>query len=553
MSIYDLIGVLGGLGIFLLGMKMMGQGLELAAGSKLRAMLEKITSNKFVATLVGLAVTAVIQSSSATDAMVVGFANAGLMEFSQTVGILFGSKIGTTVTSLLLAIDMKKIVPIFTFLGVLVMIFIKKNNYRYYGQIVAGFGILFQGMTIMSQSLEGLKNSSIFQDAVTSLASPFLGIIIGTVFTAIIQSSSASVGILMAIGSAGLITLPQCIYVVYGMNIGACMAAVLSAMGTNRTAKQVALCNFLISLIGAGILTGLTIFLPIADMIEMIFPNMVAAQISAAHIFFNIAITVILLPCSSLLVKLTRLILPDAEDSEKEKMGTVYLDPLILNTPPMAVSQTEKECARLASMARKNLNYALKAVFEKDKKYIAKVSENEKAVDYLTHCITDYIVKINGLDIMDYDRKVMGAMYNAIQDLERISDRAENICECAQQIIGGVVLTDEAMRELAELCKVVQDIIENSFYMFSHQSKDPNLIEAVLKAEDQIDEYTELFKLNHIRRLSKGTCTPEAGTVFLELLTNLERVGDHAINVAFCIPYKNRNMTQEQNIVTTTI
>lgn len=551
MTPYEVIGVLGGLGLFLIGMKFMGEGLELAAGSKLRTLLEKITSNKFVATLVGLLVTAVIQSSSATDAMVVGFVNAGLMQLEQTVGILFGSKIGTTVTSLLLSIDIKRIVPIFTFAGAAVIMFVKKNNYRYYGQIAAGFGILFQGMTLMGEGFEGLKSSDLFMNAVQSVSSPLLGLLVGLVFTAIIQSSSASIGILMALGTAGVVTLSDCIYVIYGMNIGACMAAVLSAAGANRQSKQVALCNFLISFIGAAIMTVITVcmsFTPysLTNIFANLLPGNTAAQISGTHILFNIAITVFLLPCSALLIKLTRLIMPDKEEEEEI---TVYLDSRILTTPPMAVRQTEKECARLAQLARKSFDLSLDSVFNKDLKAAEKLAENEKTIDRLTNGITKYIVKINGLDIMDYDRKVMGAMYNAIQDLERIGDRSENICESARDMIKHKVeFSDVAMKELRVLCETVQQILEDSFYLFSNQSKDPNLIEEVLRAEDQIDEYTELFRLNHIARLGKGECSAEAGAIFLELLANLERVGDHAVTVAFCIPYKNNAPQSLQSV-----
>lgn len=555
MTMYEVLGVLGGLGLFLIGMKLMGEGLELAAGSKLRTLLERITSNKFVAMLVGLMVTAVIQSSSATDAMVVGFVNAGLMQLEQTVGILFGSKIGTTVTSLLLAIDIKKIVPIFTFAGVAVMIFVKKNNYKFYGQIAAGFGILFQGMSIMSENFNGLKESDVFMNVVSSMSFPILGLLVGMVFTAIIQSSSASIGILMALGAAGVVTLPDCIYIIYGMNIGACMAAVLSAAGANRESKRVALCNFLISFIGAIIMTAITILLgftsfSFTNIFEHIFPGNPAAQISATHIMFNVAITLILLPVAGLLVKLTRIIMPEREEQEEEI--TVYLDSRILSTPPMAVRQTEKECARLAELARKSFDLSYDAVFNKNADAIEQLRENEKIVDKLTHGITKYIVKINGLDIMDYDRKVMGAMYNAIQDLERIGDRSENICEAAQEIIdGNVEFTGEAMKELKELFLTVQNILDNSFYMFSTQSKNQDLVEAVLKDEDAIDDYTDMFRLNHIRRLGKAECSAEAGTVFLELITNLERIGDHAVTVAFCIPYKHPQQLQPGEFIST--
>lgn len=542
MSVYDIIGVLGGLGLFLYGMKFMGEGLELAAGSKLRTLLEKITSNKYLAMLVGVLVTAVIQSSAATDAMVIGFVNAGLMDLGQSIGILFGSKIGTTATSLLLSINIKDIVPIFTFIGVAVIIFVKKNNYRYYGQIAAGFGILFMGMTFMSESFDGLKQSQPFLNFISTISSPLLGFLIGILITAVMQSSSATVGILMALGMSGAVTLEDCVYIIYGMNVGACMPVFLSSAGANRQSKQAALFNFLMCLIGALILMGVTMGLEptsfsVVKIFEGILPNNVPGQISAVHIVFNIIRTLMLMPASGLIIKLTKLIMPDKTEDEDEV--TVYLDSRILTTPPVAVQQTEKECARLAQLARDSFEWSYDAVVNRNVKAIQKVEENEKVVDKLTNSITKYIVKINGLDIMDYDRKVMGAMYNAIQDLERIGDRSENICESAAQIINGEVkLSDEAKKELKTVFEVVQQILEDSFYMFSNQSKDPNLTEAVMKAEDQIDEYCELFRQNHIRRLASGECSAEAGIIFIELLTNLERVGDHAVTVAFCIPYK---------------
>ncbi|MBQ5397857.1 MAG: Na/Pi cotransporter family protein [Ruminococcus sp.] len=550
--IFKIINVSGGLGLFLLGMKLMGEGLELAAGSKLRTLLEKITSKKFIAMLVGVMVTAVIQSSSATDAMVVGFVNAGLMDIYQSIGILFGSKIGTTATSLLLSFDIKAIVPIFAFAGAVVITFAKKNNYRYYGQIAAGFGILFMGMGIMSDNFDFLKESELFANTVATMSNPILGLLVGMIFTGIIQSSSASVGILMALGMSGVVGLDECIYIIFGMNVGACMPVFLSAAGANRESKQVALSNFLTSFLAALLLSAVCMLMDasgvglpvIAESVPFLKGN-TAAQISAVHIAFNVARTIVFLPLSNLIIKLTKLILPDKADEDDEI--TVFLDSRILTTPPVAVQQTEKECARLASLARASFDLSMEALLNGDAKAIARVEENELTVDKLTHGITKYIVKINGLDIMDYDRKVMGAMYNAIQDLERIGDRSENICEAAKKMIDGeAVFSDKAMKEIRSLCEVVSQILEDSFYMFTNQSKDPNLTEAVLQAEDQIDEYCELFRQNHVNRLSKGECNAEAGALFVELITNLERIGDHAVTVAFCIPYKNHNIIAQQ-------
>ena len=538
--ILKVIMALGGLGLFLIGMKNMGEGLELAAGNKLRNLLQKITSNKVFAMLVGTLVTAVIQSSSATDAMVVGFANAGLMELGQAIGVLFGAKIGTTVTSLLMAIDIKAFVPIFIFLGAVIITFSHKNNRKYYGQIAAGFGMLFLGLSLMSENLKWMGESQAFASLADNLSFPLLGILVGFVFTAIIQSSSASVGILMALAMAGVITdLNQAVFVIYGFNVGACSAAFISSLGANRTAKQIALSNFLISTIGAVIMMLITIFLPLTTWINMLLPAEklgLPAQISATHIFFNIAITVILLPFSNLIVKLATLILPD-HDEDKEKMAAVYLDTRLLTTPPMAVLSVENECKRLGALARKNYMYAMKAFFEQNQKLIAKVEKNEKVIDYLTSEITRFIVKINGLDILDSDRKTMGVMYSAIQDMERIGDHAENIIECAKQMMDGKMkFTETAMKELHNLDDLTTKLLDDGLELFNAQDMDFSLAKTIIETESSLDSHVKVYKNNHIGRMNAGVCSAENGTVFLDMLTILERVGDHANNVAFSIP-----------------
>ena len=538
--ILKVIMALGGLGLFLIGMKNMGEGLELAAGNKLRNLLQKITSNKVFAMLVGTLVTAVIQSSSATDAMVVGFANAGLMELGQAIGVLFGAKIGTTVTSLLMAIDIKAFVPICIFLGAVIITFSHKNNRKYYGQIAAGFGMLFLGLSLISENLKWMGESQAFASLADNLSFPLLGILVGFVFTAIIQSSSASVGILMALAMAGVITdLNQAVFVIYGFNVGACSAAFISSLGANRTAKQIALSNFLISTIGAVIMMLITIFLPLTTWINMLLPAEklgLPAQISATHIFFNIAITVILLPFSNWIVKLATLILPD-HDEDKEKMAAVYLDTRLLTTPPMAVLSVENECKRLGALARKNYMYAMKAFFEQDQKLIAKVEKNEKVIDYLTSEITRFIVKINGLDILDSDRKTMGVMYSAIQDMERIGDHAENIIECAKQMMDGKMkFTETAMKELHNLDDLTTKLLDDGLELFNAQDMDFSLAKTIIETESSLDSHVKVYKNNHIGRMNAGVCSAENGTVFLDMLTILERVGDHANNVAFSIP-----------------
>lgn len=543
MNITDLFLVLGGLGLFFLGMKLMGDGLELAAGNKLRVLLEKITANKYLGMLVGLIVTAVIQSSSATAAMVVGFTNAGLMELAQTVGILFGSKIGTCMTSVLLSFDMGSIVPLFIFLGVVVIMFIKKNNYKYYGQILAGFGILFYGMTVMSDGLKQLNSDGAIDNILKSVNNPFIGLLLGVVITAIIQSSSASVGILMALGAAGAISIEQAIFIVYGMNLGACMPAFLSAMGAKRNAKQVAVLNLLITLFGVILLVPITMILPISDVIKNFLPGTVSAQISAAHIFFNVVNMVVLMPFSALLVKLTQKILPYHEDPEKDKMAVEFIDNRILTTPPMAVLQCEKEVARLTRLVQKNYNRSLIAFFDRDKSSIDKVLEREKVIDYLSKSITDYIVKINGLDIEDHDRQVVAAMYSAIQDLERIGDHAENIVEYTRTVLeNNLKFSDTALSEMRDICEKCRTLMELSFAMFNAQGASPEMIERIIQVEDEVDECKDDYKIAHIARMNDGSCNAESGAVFLNMLIDIERVGDHAINVAFAIPNRQKQV-----------
>ena len=543
MSVLSLFKVLGGLGLFFLGMKYMGEGLELAAGNKLRTLLEKITANKYLGMLVGLVVTAVIQSSSATAAMVVGFTNAGMMELAQTVGILFGSKIGTCMTSVLLSFDMSSIVPLFIFLGVIVMMFVKKNNYKYYGQILAGFGILFFGMDMMSGALKSLNETGLIDNILSSVNNPFIGILLGTAVTAVIQSSSASVGILMALASAGAINVDQAIFIVFGMNLGATMPAFLSAAGAKRNAKQVAILNMLITLSGVIIMTPITMLLPVADTIEKLLPGTAAAQISAAHIFFNVAMTVILLPFSGLLVKLTQKILPYHEDPEKDKMAVEFIDNRILTTPPMAVLQCEKEVARLSRLVQKNYNRSMIAFFDRDKDSIDKVIEREKVIDYLSKEITDYIVKINALDVEAHDHQVVAAMYSAIQDLERIGDHAENIVEYARTVIEeNQKFSDTAIAEMRDISDKCRSLMELSFAMFNAQGGSPELIERIIKVEDDVDDCKDDYKQNHIRRMDTGECDAVAGTTFLNMLIDIERIGDHAINVAFAIPNRQKTV-----------
>ena len=541
----DLIAVCGGLGLFFLGMKFMGEGLELAAGSKLRTLLEKITSNMYLGMLVGLVITAVIQSSSATASMVVGFTNAGLMELAETAGILFGSKIGTCMTSVLLTFDIGAIIPLVIFGGVIVWMFSKKNNVKHIAMIFAGFGILFYGMSVMSSNLRQINENGLIDNLLLSINSPFVGLLIGTVITAIIQSSSASVGILMALAIATHMDISQGIFIIYGMNLGACMPAFLSAIGARRQAKQVAILNLLITLVGILVLFPLTMLLPITDWIKAIAPESYGLHVSMAHIFFNVANMVLLMPFSGLLVKLTQKILPLGDEAERDKMETEFIDDRLLTTPPMAVLQCEKEVGRLTKLVKKNYYASVDVFFNHDQKLADKVLDREKVIDYLCKAITKYIVKINGLDIEDNDRKVIAAMYSAIQDLERIGDYAENIVEfeksCREDKLK---FSETAMDELVRITDISKELLEKGFKTFLEQKATPTQIQDIVMLEQLVDDCKDEYKLNHIARVNNGECDGETGVLFLNMITDIERVGDHVMNVAFAIPNINKRVSQ---------
>ena len=398
-------------------------------------------------------------------------------------------------------------------------------------------------MTVMSDGLKELNSEGAIDNILSSVNNPFIGLALGTIITAIIQSSSASVGILMALGAAGAIGVDQAIYIVYGMNLGACMPAFLSAMGAKRNAKQVAILNLLITLFGVILLVPLTMILPISSTIESILPGNVSAQISASHIFFNVVNMVVLMPFSTLMVKLTQKMLPYHEDPEKDKMAVEFIDNRILTTPPMAVLQCEKEVARLTRLVQKNYNRSLIAFFDRDKDSIDKVLDREKVIDYLSKSITDYIVKINGLDIEDHDRQIVAAMYSAIQDLERIGDHAENIVEYTRTVLEeDLKFSDTAITEMRDICEKCRTLMELSFAMFNAQGASPELIERIIQVEDEVDECKDDYKIAHIARMNGGTCDAESGAVFLNMLIDIERVGDHAINVAFAIPNRQKQV-----------
>lgn len=537
MKFNSVLELFGGLGLFLFGMKLMGEGLELAAGSKLKALIEKLTRNKYMGALVGIVVTAVIQSSSAMSVMVVGFVNAGVMTLSQAVGVILGANVGTTVTGIMIAINLTKIAPIAIFLGAIMTLFIKNDSLRHIGQIIIGFGILFLGMDLMGNAMGPLAYSDLFRELVTTFKNPIVGLLVGLIFTAIIQSSSASIGVLQALGMAGAVRLSNVVFVIYGQNIGTCVTALLSSIGTNKTARRTAIVHFLFNVFGAVFFTLVTLFLPLTVVIEKIVPGNVMAQISIVHVIFNTVCAAILLPMSDLLIKIACKIIP-GEDEVQEPLRLKYLDSRILSTPPIAVSQVLKEVERMGRLAKANFDFSMQAFMKNDKKKIKEVYENEKIINFLNRRITEFIVKINSLDISDADRKMLGSLFHVISDFERIGDHSENICELSEVMYEEAEdgdISDAAQNEIKELYNMVTSIIAESIFMLSARKADESLVEVIDGKEKSIDVKTEEFRNNHIERLNKGECGIVSGTIFMDLLTNLERIADHSTNVAFSI------------------
>jgi len=542
----QIILALGGLGLFLYGMRLMGEGLELAAGANLRTLLEKLTTNRFLGAIVGIVVTAIIQSSTAVSVMCVGFVNASIMTLSQAMGVIMGATIGTTVTSVLLSIQISDYAPLAIFIGAFMVVLSKKNNTKYVGQIIAGFGILFFGMTTMSSNLKPLASSEAFAGIITSVSNPLVGVLFGVAFAALIQSSSAAVGVLQALGTAGALALPDAVYMVYGIHIGACVTCVISSIGATKAAKRTALSYVLFTTIGTVLFAAvslLTNFSTKDGFIAHVTEN-VAFQISLVHIISSIVATLVLLPVEGLIIKLACIIIPGDEEEEMEASRLKYVDERMLKTPPFAVSQITKEIERMGKLAKRNFEKSMTAFKEHDEKLIAEVEANEEVIDYLNMAITNYLVKLNGLNLEDSDRLKVGSYYHVVSDMERIGDHAENICELAQNLIRKEMdLSEDAMEEVKDMEKLVNAIIDDSLAMFSNSHRDYKMIDLVSKTEQEIDDKTAEYKDNHIERLSEGTCNATVGTLFMELLTNLERIADHSTNIAFSMyPKKGTNV-----------
>ena len=537
MTFAQILPMFAGIGLFLYGITAMGEGLEYAAGSKMKKILGALTKNRLLAVIMGALVTGLIQSSTATTVMVVGFVNAGLMNLAQAVGVIMGANIGTTVTSVLIALDLTAIAPVALFIGVFVMLFVKKDIIKHIAQTVAGFGMLFWGMSTMSSSMAPLRESPVFAEWITGFSNPLMGILIGIIVTVVIQSSSASVGILQALALQGLVPIELAIYVLLGQNIGTCLTALVSAAGTKTNTKRTAMIHLLFNVIGSGIFLLITMLTPYTSLLGMISDN-VSVQISAAHILFNVVSTIILFPFGNLLIKLSCLLVPDKEP-EDSKLEFKFYDEHLLTTPPVAVEQIGKEVVRMAHLARDNFDRAATALINNDTSKVEKIESVEEVINFLNHGITRHLVKINALDLDMADAKYIGRLFHVTNDIERIGDHAVNLSE-AMVVRNNekLAISDDAIAELETMRKCVIDLLDASIKSFEKQEITFEEAKNIETLETVSDNLKVKYQDAHLRRLNEEHCETRAGMMFVNTLIDFERVGDHAKNIAFSVSKK---------------
>ncbi len=530
--------LLGGLGMFLYGMKMMSDGLENAAGDRMRRVLEVLTNKRLAAVGVGAGVTAVIQSSSATTVMVVGFVNAGLMTLLQATGVIMGANIGTTITAQLIAFKLSDIAPFILFLGMIFTVFIKKRMASRIGEIILGFGILFVGLSLMSDAMKPLQENEAFRNLLVSFKSPVVGVLFGAIFTAIIQSSSASIGILQTLAALGLVGLDSAVYVVLGQNIGTCITAILAAIGTSPNSKRTAGIHLMFNIMGTAIyLIVLAVVPSIVGWVASWSPGDVSRQVANFHTLFNITVTILLFPFASLMVKLITRIIPEKHEPDRVEKKLVYLDERIAQTPAIALSQTLKELCRLGDISADNLRRSLDAFFNRDEQKVNRVLNVEKTIDYITHHITHYLIEFRGMDLSEHDLKTMGGLHHVVIDMERIGDLAENISGFAVSLIEHrSTMSPDAQEELRMMADKTMLTLRLSLEAF--RLRDQSKIKEVDDLEQQVDDMKRQYMNNHINRLQDKACDPQVGVVFTNMVSTLERIADHATNIAFSIEEK---------------
>lgn len=535
MGIRDILTLLGGLALFLYGMQMMSNGLEAAAGNRMKAILEKLTSNRVKGVLVGAGITAVIQSSSATTVMLVGFVNSGLMTLKQAVWVIMGANIGTTITGQLIALDIGAIAPVFAIAGVAAIMFVKNEKVHHISSIFAGLGILFMGMDMMGNAMEPLQDSAAFVQFMTTFKNPLVGILIGAVFTAVIQSSSASVGILQALAGTGMIPLSSAVYILFGQNIGTCITAVLASIGMKVNAKRTTIIHLMFNIFGSVLFTVICLVTPFVGWMEALAPGNPVSQIANVHTVFNIVTTLILLPFGTYMAVAAERILPDSRKEEDEEYRLKYITRFepsyAIGQAAVAISQVKNEVERMQSMVEKNIYSAYNVLIKYNEKELKKISERETYIDYLNGEISSYIVSLMANEMSLADSRQINGYYVVISNLERLGDHAVNLAGYARDLKGwDIEFSDTAREELETMKKQCLDAL----YIVKEVSPGTSdmVLEKASEMEQKIDDTRDKYFKKQMQRLKKGKCKPQTGIVFTEILTDFERMGDHVKNIA---------------------
>lgn len=547
-SIFSIFTVLGGLAFFLYGMNVMSTGLEKLTGGKLEVVLKKMTSNKIKSILLGMGITIAIQSSSALTVMLVGLVNSGIMQLEQTVAVCFGSNIGTTLTAWILSlsglegdnffIKMLKptsFSPLIALLGVIMIMASKKTKKKDIGRILVGFAILMTGMTLMSDSVSPLAESEQFQKFLTAFQNPFLGVLVGAIFTGIIQSSAASIGILQTFALTGGLTNGMALPIIMGLNIGTCITALLSSIGVKKNAKRVSCIHVLFNTFGTVILLPVALILEHIVKLNIFTDTASAFSIALMHSIFNVAIALMFLPFSEMLCRLSRFFIKDSDtDIVENEKAAVKLDEILLKTPAVAVQACKSATVKMSELTKEAIVSAFDILIKYDKKTAEKIIESESIIDGFEDKINDFLQKVSKNSITGEDSRSVAKMMHCVGNFERISDHAVNLVESAQEMFEKKILfSDECINEINVMCEAITENIDRAFEAYTYD--DLEIAHRVEPLEEVVDNLSTELKNRHIRRLQNDECTVELGYIFQDVLTNLERVSDHCSNIAGCL------------------
>lgn len=539
MNILEFFGLFGGLALFLHGMQMMSSGLEAAAGNRMKSVLEKLTANRFMGILLGTLITTAVQSSSATTVMVVGFVNAGMMTLDQAVWLIMGANVGKTTTGLLIAMDVGALAPLVAFAGVALMVFVKKPNLQHVGQLMAGLGILFIGMDMMSAAMEPLREVPAFVNLMATLSNPILGIAFGAIFTALIQSSAASLGILQTLAAAGVVGLSGSVYILFGLNIGTCITAVLASFGTSKEAQRTTCIHVLFNVIGTVIFTVAVTLFPLTQWIESAVPSPMA-QLAAMHVAFNLVTTILLLPFGKALVRLASRLLPDRPEDGTENdsgMRLAYLTPVTaggkdggLGVSVIVVDQLRNELHRMLEMARQNVDASFTAVMDRDVTPLDRVEQREQYIDFLNKEISRYISHLIAIETNERGSKIVSCLFAISGNIERIGDHADNLAGYTKMLVEeNIPFSEFAVAEIRQMRDVSLRAVSA---LLSADAGSSDWLSRVAQLEQKIDDMTADFRRDQLIRMRNGICSDEACILYSELLTDFERIGDHVLNIA---------------------